>query len=311
MIAESPRPRVTILLCTFNGAAHLREQLASYLVQDHMAWDLWVSDDGSTDETWAILEEFQASQAGRHDVHLLHGPCEGSTVNFLSLLCHPDLPLGPVALSDQDDVWMPGKLSRALDFLARGGPVALYGGQYLVTDDSLSVIGQSRAPGRTPSFANALAQNIISGHSATLSTGALALVRAAGRPEDVPYHDWWLYQLISGAGGDVIIDDQPVLYYRQHSNNLLGAHHGVGATLKRITMILNRTYSAWLEANTAALHACSWLLTPDNTALLNTLTATPQRPGLTRPRTMRELGVHRQHSLITASLYLAAAIGRA
>lgn len=308
----SPRalPRITILLCTCNGAAYLREQLASYVAQDHSDWDLWVSDDHSTDGTWEILQAFQAAESHRRTVRLLRGPREGGTVNFLSLLCAADLPDGPVCLSDQDDVWLPHKLRRALEGLNSGGLVTLYGAQYHHTDKDLTIIGASRLPRHPPSFSNALTQNIVSGHSATLSAGALALVRSAGVPRGLAYHDWWLYQLITGAGGDVVIDPETVLMYRQHDHNVMGANQGLWASVQRAGLVFGHTYGGWLEANMQALRARSQLLTAENNAVLETLRHSPARPGLSRPRAFRQHGLFRQTRLTTICLYLAAALGR-
>ncbi|MBH1973926.1 MAG: glycosyltransferase [Rhodobacteraceae bacterium] len=310
--ARPQRPRITILLCTYNGAAHLAEQLQSYLAQDHADWDLWVSDDGSTDATGAILEAFRRAhgQDRQHEVRLLNGPQRGVAANFLSLLCHPELPPGPVALSDQDDVWMPQKLSRALDALRQCSAVALYGGQSLHTDADLRVIGASRPPRLPPSFRNALVQNIVSGHSATLSAGALELVRRAGPPDGIPYQDWWLYQLISGAGGDVVIDTAPVLYYRQHGSNALGAHQGARAMLGRLAMVLRREYGDWISANLAALQKVEPLLSQENQRVLTAMLADRQRIGPVRAARFARLGLHRQGWLTTGVLYVAAALGR-
>ncbi|WP_226629333.1 glycosyltransferase [Alloyangia pacifica] len=312
---NAPRPlsrqtRITILLATWNGAAHLQEQLDSYRAQTHEAWDLWVSDDGSSDATLEILEAFRAAESPRREVRIVQGPRRGHAANFLSLLCHPELPAGPVALSDQDDVWLPGKLALALGALKNAAPVALYGAQSIHTDQALRRIGGSRPPRGRPCFGNALTQNVVSGHSATLSAGAVALVRRAGVPEGIPYHDWWLYQLVSGAGGEIVIDPAKVLYYRQHLSNAMGAHQGLSARLLRVRQVLGRTYASWIAANLAALDRVSGLLTPENRALIETLRAGTPRPGLGRVLTFRRLGVHRQTRLTTASLYLAAALGR-
>lgn len=305
-------PRFTILLCTCQGAAHLAEQLQSYLAQTHTAWDLWVSDDGSTDATRGILAAFAADAGAQgHAVRLVDGPRQGATRNFLSLLCHPALPAGPVALSDQDDVWLPGKLARAAAALRRAGPVALYGGQSRYVDAGLRPIGRSRPPRHPPCFANALTQNVVSGHSAVLSAGALALVRRAGLPAaPVPYHDWWLYQLISGAGGEVIVDRETVLLYRQHGGNVMGAHRGLRAALLRAGQVLGRDYGDWIAANTQALRQCDALLTGEARARLATLEAAPRGRPLPRLRAFAGAGLHRQTRLTSAALYLAAALGR-
>lgn len=301
--------RITILLCTFNGAAHLEAQLQSYLTQTHSAWDLWVSDDGSIDGTKVMLREFQRDYGLGRDIRIVDGPQRGSAKNFLSLLCHPDLPPGMIALSDQDDVWMPQKLSRAVAALRRTGPVALYGAQSLHCDRGLRLMGQS-TPMQQPSFGNALVQNIVSGHSAALSADAVALVRRAGVPTAVPYHDWWLYQLIIGAGGDVVIDTEPVLFYRQHSANVLGAHRGLRARISRIRMVMGRDYGDWFAANLAALACIKTLLAAENRAALATLIDHPRKIGWARTRTFAHCGVRRHSRLATLFLYFAVALGR-
>ena len=306
----SSETRITILMATWNGAAHLEEQLASFSAQNHPAWDLWVSDDGSSDATLEILQAFRAREDGNREVRILEGPRRGHAANFLSLLCHPELPAGPVALSDQDDVWLPGKLRLALGALHNAGPVALYGAQSHHTDRHLKVIGRSRLPRRPPCFRNALTQNVVSGHSAVLSADAVALIRQAGVPDGIPYHDWWLYQLVSGAGGEIVIDREKVLYYRQHHANAMGAHRGLTPRLQRVRQVLGRTYASWLSANLAALERARDLLTPEHQTLLAALRDAPPHPGLTRPLAFHQLGLHRQTRLTTASLYVAAALGR-
>ncbi len=307
--AAADAGRITILLCTWNGAAHLDAQLESYLGQTGVAWDLWVSDDGSTDGTRGMLERFRDAHGADRRITLVDGPRRGGPANFLSLVGRPDLPDGPVALSDQDDVWMPHKLALAQAGLARAGAVAIYGAQSLHAGADLAVTGRSRPPHRNAGFANALVQNVVSGHSLTLSAGARVVAAQAGVPDGVPYHDWWLYQLIAGAGGDVVIDAEPVLYYRQHGDNAMGAHQGLRATVARLGRILARDYGDWIAANTAALAGVDALLTPDNRRLLAAFRALP-KAGPGRVAGLVRLGVHRQGRAATAGLWLAAAVGR-
>lgn len=310
--------RIRILLCTCNGATYLEAQLQSYLAQVHSEWDLWVSDDGSQDETLAILKRFQKTHGVGRDIRIIAGPGLGSTANFLSLLCHPDLPRGPVALSDQDDVWMPHKLSRALSALQKAAPVSIYGGQSLHTDAQLRVIGRSRLGRARPSFHNALTQNIVSGHSMVLSAGALELVRCAGRQDGVPYHDWWLYQLISGAGGEVLIDAEPVLHYRQHDRNVMGAHQGLRAMSQRLAEVTNRRYGDWLAANLDALWRVQGLLTVSSRDLVAALALRPRpipgrgwpRQALRRALCFVRHRLHRQGWTASVFLYLSVLLGK-
>jgi len=305
---SDPAAPITIALCTHNGAAHLRAQLDSYLTQSHENWRLWVSDDGSTDATRAILKAFAARHGDHHEIRTINGPNRGATANYISLLCHPEFPTGTVALSDQDDVWLEDKLTRAVQGLGQSDAPLLYGAQSVLTDAALRPIGTLK-PGRCPpGFGNALVQNIVSGHSAALNPAALALVRRAGVPENVPFHDWWLYLLITGAGGRVIIDPAQVLLYRQHSGNTVGARHGLRAHLRRIRQLGAAQFKTWTSANADALSACETHLTPRARIMLDSFTKA--RRGPARALQLRALGVRRQRPLATAGLYLAAMLGR-
>lgn len=305
---------VTILMATRDAGPALDGQLRSFLDQTHRAWSLWVGDDGSSDDTRARIEAFRDRVGPSRQVRLLEGPRRGAAANFLSLLTHPDLPPGIVALSDQDDVWLPDKLARAVRALGEDageeGRAVLYGAQSLHVDDDLRVTGVSRTAGAVPGFGNALVQNLVSGHSAVLSPAALALVRRAGDPGAVPFHDWWLYQLVSGAGGRVVIDEARVLLYRQHRGNLMGAHDGPRAGLWRAGMVLGTGYRDWMRANMAALRRVSGYLTPEALALLDGVEATRARFGPSRARALHALGLRRHGLAGEAGLMMAALLGR-
>ncbi len=309
MSAAPPSPlRVTIALCTYNGAAHLAQQLESYAAQTHTAWDLWISDDGSTDATCDIIRRFAETHGTGRDIRLLKGPRAGFATNFLTLLCHPDLPAQPVALSDQDDVWLPEKLALGMAHMGGDAP-CLYGAQSIHTDAALTPVGRSMGGGQAH-FGNALVQNIVSGHSAMLNASALALVRAAGVPQGLPYHDWWLYQLVTGAGGRAIVSPDAVLMYRQHGENAMGSHQGLRATAARAAQVFGHTYGDWIAVNTSSLRAASQLLTPQAQAILALLETHPKRIGLARARAFASAGIKRQGRLGTGLLYLAVLAGR-
>lgn len=309
MLPQSEIP-VAILLCTYNGAEHLDEQLASFEAQTHKCWQLWVSDDGSQDATVEILQRWKMRWKGHHEVKLIKGSGKGAASNFLSLLAHADLPQCHVALSDQDDVWHAEKLARALECMARAPAhqPMLYGAQSTHTDANLNSVGPSMPPRRQPSFANALTQNIVSGHSAALNVPGLALVRRAGVPANVPFHDWWLYQLVSGAGGTVLVDDHTVLCYRQHEQNLLGAHRGFAALCQRLRLVFDGTYGRWIDSNLTALAEVSGELDPNYRETVQKLART--RRGVFRFLTMLRAGLHRQRVSNTCLFYLAAMLGR-
>ena len=308
-------PHVTIALCTYNGDRYLHEQLQSYLAQTHQNWSLWVSDDGSTDKTRGVLEAFRRDHGHAHKIRIMNGPRSAAAQNFLSILSNPAFPTSYVALSDQDDVWLPDKLSRGISQLesekaSDAGRPLLYGAQSLHVDSELKLIGRSRSAHAKPAFHSALVQNVISGHSAILCPSALELVRRAGVPEGIPFHDWWIYQLVTGSGGRVIIDPRPVLLYRQHESNVMGANQGLREWLHRVRVVWRSDYARWTAANVDALLACGDLLTPEARAALHTLRAGSGRWGPSRASLFLSLGLRRQTWMGTIALYLAAFLGR-
>lgn len=304
---------VLILMASLNGARWLPDQLSSIAAQDHQDWALWVSDDGSTDATRQIVVDFAAARAGRNAVCLVDGPRKGrAAANFLHLLARPDLPLRPdthVAFADQDDHWHAHKLSRALARLADQGPgPVLYGAQSVHVDERGRLCGRSRRPRRPVLLGNALVQNMVSGHSAVLNPAGVALARSVAVPDGVPFHDWWLSQLVLACGGRLLIDDAVVLDYRQHGSNTLGAPAGLAAQLYRLRLLFRRDFARWIAANLEGLAAAP--LTAEAQSLVAALRAAPPGgPG--RPAVFRRLGLHRQSGVGTALLWLSALMGTA
>ena len=152
---SSGLPPITVLLACYQGAGHLRAQLDSLAAQDHRDWALWVSDDGSTDGTREIVTAFRSAHPG-HEIRLLDGPRRGAAANFLSLMCHPDLPETHVALADQDDLWYPHKLDHALRALSHLDGPAVYSAQSRHVAGDGTPLGLSRGHSGPPSFGNAL-----------------------------------------------------------------------------------------------------------------------------------------------------------
>lgn len=305
-------PEILIALCSYNGAPWLAGQLDSIAAQDHADWALWISDDGSSDDTRALIATFQARHPSRN-IRLLEGPRQGGTQNFLSLICHPALPLGPqthLALCDQDDIWLPEKLSRALTLLKSQPDAArplIYGAQSRHIDMSGQITGRSRRPRGAVTLQNAVVQNMVSGHSLVLNPRALALARAAGRPAGIGFQDWWLSFLVLACGGRAVIDPAEVLLYRQHGGNVMGAPQGARAAYQRLRQLARGQYRAWIAANLAGLTQVAGRLTPEARQILQELTAA--QGGLARLRAFHRLGIQRQSWPGTALLYTACLLG--
>lgn len=300
---------VAILMATFNGSPFLSAQLHSFLAQSHQNWSLWVSDDGSSDETRAIIADFQAAHPDRRII-LRDGPGSGSTLNFMTLLCDPTIPADYVALSDQDDIWLPDHLSRALGRIDEfKGTAVLYGARTIIAGPDMDRLGMSPLFRKPPGFRNALVQSIAGGNTMLLNAKARSIVVRAGLPKNAVCHDWWLYQILSGAGAEIIYDPEPTVLYRQHGANQIGSNFSAAARLARIAGLLGGRYRDWNNRNITALEEVSEILTPRNRALLSGFSDLRRQRGPSAIATLRRLGLFRQTSLGSISLAAAAFLG--
>jgi glycosyltransferase involved in cell wall biosynthesis len=101
---------------SYNGASYLSEQLESFQRQTHRNWAVYVSDDGSQDQTLEILQA-TGSQWSAGRLQVFEGPRRGFVGNFLSLTCKASINADFYAWADQDDIWKADKLERALSWL--------------------------------------------------------------------------------------------------------------------------------------------------------------------------------------------------
>ena len=254
--------QVAILMCTKDGAAFIDDQLKSIADQTHENWMLIVSDDGSSDETVAKLERF--AETHRQKTMIRKGPGRGVCANFLSLANDPTIDADYFAFSDQDDIWNQEKLRRALAWLASvpaDVPGMYCGRTELMTIDERSY-GLSPLFTRSPAFENALVQSLGGGNTIIFNRAAKKILEEAATI-DVVLHDWWVYQLVSAAGGMVHYDPRPMVKYRQHPDNLIGSNISWRRAPSSPAYDAERTFSR-LEQNEhhrAPATACSFATT--------------------------------------------------
>ena len=301
--------RVVILLATFNGGRFLQDQLDSFDRQRHENWELVVSDDGSSDETKVIIDQFRAGV--KQPVTVVEGPRQGFWQNFMSLL-RRESDADYVALSDQDDVWLPEKLSNAIRFLDKIAPdrPAVYFTRTQLIDDANNVVGMSRLFRRPPSFRNALVQNIGGGNTMVLNRAAHRLLRAVEPDIAIVSHDWWIYQIVTGAGGIAYYDPKAALQYRQHGENIVGSNIGIAARITRLRAMMGGRVVSWNDVNEAALHRVRHLLTDDSLMALDRFSRARRAPSLLKVFHLLRAGVYRQNLIETLGLYVGALAGR-
>ena len=218
-----------ILLSTYNGAAFLEELLRSLASQSVTGWRLLVRDDGSADNTMDILKRFQEKNQGR--VFILEDNQHlGPKRSFEVLLTKSNAET--IMFCDQDDVWMPDKLELQMKIMmdtetsaGKDVPVLVHN-DMLLCDDRMNIMAdsfwhyQNILPEQMNNISSLLMNNFV--------TGCTILINKALRTSSIPIpeqtlmFDWWL-ALIAEETGKIISITLPLVKYRQHDNNAIGA----------------------------------------------------------------------------------------
>ena len=255
-------PVVAVLLAAHNGSRWIEEQLKSIVEQVDVDTTIVVSDDASTDATLPILAGWQARQA----LQLLppaDAPMGSANRNFLRLI--RDAPLGVathVALADQDDIWNPQKLARAVGVIADNG-VEAYSSNVVAfwSDGKQRVLRKSQAGRRFDHLFES------AGPGCTFVIRRAAFEQLRGwvtqhfqRLQDIKVHDWLIYALARSWGWKWHIDPWPGVLYRQHAHNEIGANVGSRAAWRRFRLSRDGTYRRDVLAVARAVGDTSWVV---------------------------------------------------
>lgn len=231
--------RPVVLLSTYNGSRFIEEQVTSILTQLPRSGQLLIRDDGSTDGTPEVIERMDDSR-----IQLIRGANLGFARSFFTLMeSAPDN--GNIYLfSDQDDIWLPGKIERTWAALQPDiDKVSLYCGRAQLVDRYLTPIGITPDFSGDRGFRQALTENIATGCTIGITRRLLDIAPPARHVSHVHFHDWWLYVLAS-AFGTVHYDPVPTLLYRQHGQNVIGMGSGVS---RYLTVLAHLRRQSWLR----------------------------------------------------------------
>lgn len=227
--------KVQVLLSAYNGEQYISEQIQSILHQTHAAVSILIRDDGSTDKTMELLDQWVTTHPDK--IKLIKGTNVGVVSSFFELLHAADAGADYCCFCDQDDVWLDHKVEHAIARLDSSiyteVPAMVFTSTYL-TDDKLNRKGAwPKPPAQEPSFFNALYENIAIGATITMNRSArnLFINSKSVDSQKVLMHDWWFYLLVS-AFGTVIYDNKPSMLYRQHNNNVVGGSNSIVGKLK-------------------------------------------------------------------------------
>ena len=222
-----------ILLATYNGERYLDEQLKSILTQTYRKFVCYIHDDKSSDRTCEIIDSYCKKYPGIF-VRWTYDDRHGAVGNFMSMIqyaaknCNENY----VLFCDQDDVWLPDKVEcevNRLKELEKDGsntPALVYCDQKLVdheikvfSESSMKYLNYTRA---NEKFKRLVFENCAAGCVIAINRELLLMGASVERLDCIVMHDWWV-MLIASVYGRIDYIDKPLMLYRQHDNNTLGA----------------------------------------------------------------------------------------
>lgn len=219
--------QAAILLATFNGEQYIREQLDSLFQQTNQNWHLFIHDDGSADQTIAIIHKYQLRFPDR--ITILGGRATGnSRDNFFYLLSQVEAPY--YFFCDQDDAWLPEKIEktyqRMKEIEEKELPCLVFT-DLRVVDESLNCIAEKmeyyqKLNYQDLSFKQLMVQAAVTGCTMMINQVLRNRMLLSSDHNDIIMHDWWA-SMIAAKFGKISCLNEPLVLYRQHSGNSVGA----------------------------------------------------------------------------------------
>lgn len=246
--------KVNIIMAAYNGEKYIKDQIESIIHNSFNNWILWIFDDGSTDETNLIIEDYikQYPQKIKYCKNDLN---KGVTRNFLEgakfAIDQNSQDVNVKNLNhyymfcDQDDVWMPEKIYKTLNQMKKAEkkfgcqkPIAVFT-DAIVVDEKLNIqqasfYKTSKLNTNRRDLPHMLMENKLIGCTVMFNetlADKLELI-----PKNARYHDWWI-GLIASAFGYITYLKEGTLLYRQHGNNVVGNQNFLSYVKNRISSL--------------------------------------------------------------------------
>lgn len=221
--------KVLILLSTYNGERYLKELITSLFSQKDVDIHLMIRDDGSSDGTIDYIKTVNDNR-----VNYYIGENKRAVGSFLDLIKKASLDYDYYAFCDQDDVWLEDKLILAvnqLNHLDSSKPALYYSGQ-VVTDSHLNVLYSHHLDTKRSIKANCIF-NQMAGCTAVFNRALLNELKKHD-PEKIYSHDVWCYRVCAALKGNIIVESEGRILYRQHEKNVVGLQKGLKGKLKNV-----------------------------------------------------------------------------
>jgi len=244
MLKKLNQPRIAILLAAFNGEKFLYEQINSLLKQSKVLVRIFISVDLSSDGTLEIV--YNLIKDYKNIELLPYGEkFGGAAKNFYRLIKDVDFSLYDyVALSDQDDIWLPRKLENGIVAMNITNSLA-YSSDVIAfwSDGRSKYIKKSYSQKKYDYFFESAGPGCTYIFTVNSLTGFKnKIINNWQEVQAIEYHDWLIYSYFRENNLSWHIDSSSSIYYRQHQNNQLGANASIKSYCSRMGMITSGWY---------------------------------------------------------------------
>lgn len=310
---------ITVLMAVWQGIGFLEEQLESVLGQTVKVDRIVVSDDGSEDGSWELLERYRETypdvfELTRHERQEYTGDINGAAANFFYLMAREETGKGDDGepsywfLSDQDDVWLPDKVelmqNQMKEIETEYGtvhPILLHSDMKVIDAEGRvqaeSFFAYQKISPDRAEVSEILVENPVTGGAAMMNAPLLELMKSP--PEFCLMHDWWM-ALMASCFGRIAVMERPLSMYRQHGGNVMGARPA--GSLKEYRRRLHRqaevqdNYRSMFRQAECLLMQYGTGMSEENRSRIQGFLSLPLRSPMRRFHTIR------RHSLYKSSL---------
>lgn len=215
--------KAAVLMSVYNGEQYLKEQINSILAQSDVDMDLYIRDDGSKDNSVEIIHDYQNRYK---NIFLVKGKNIGVGGSFMQLIYQTAKEYDYYAFADQDDVWLPNKLSAAIEKICVHDQPILYVSNQMLVDKDLEVIDLRYKSQPDFGYRQIICQNKIAGCTMVWNKQLYDLLtdkkrRPSSKLLHKRIHDVWV-AMVASVVGKIIYDPESYILYRQHENNVVG-----------------------------------------------------------------------------------------
>lgn len=210
---------ISVCMASFNGSKYIKYQLESILLQIKSDDEIVIVDDASSDDTVSLIKSFDDNR-----IKVFENISNIGVINSFGRsisLAQGDI----IFLSDQDDVWLSGKVDKVKDIFSQNSDITLCLSNALIINDLGEVKERSYFERRGP-FKHGALSNIIKNRflGCAIAFKASLVNRILPFPDHIPAHDMWI-GIINEIYGKSFYINQPLFYYRRHSENVSSMKH--------------------------------------------------------------------------------------